>query len=982
MKPLFILLFLISVIHANPLLTSWHTDSSTQYARIYESTDAETANTSVTTWSRGLGVQNAPTYAGVHEISQTDTDVYVRTTGLGSHIMGPWYLNEAKTNLFPNFPSNQAIIYRLPKSPGTVPTTKTLTGLGRIGLFVDGVSMFDSRDAFSYDTSAGEDEGPNNSADGDGIWNRDAFVNEAVTFDAANAHQAGNNYHYHANPVGLRHILGDSVDYDPGSNTYTENFNGMHSPILGWVRDGYPVYGPYGYSDPTDPESEIRRMSSGFQKRNITQRQTLPAYAARDQNRSEILSPNEYGPDISPAFTLGHYLEDYEYLGDLGLVHGDDFDLDLHNGRFCVTPEFPDGTFVYFVCIEEDGTPKFPYNIGRTFYGNPVGNVAQTLPADASIIFEGGPEHPLTAKLESLSDEITITWNAAEGGTYVVEASDDLDSWGSIPSTPDKGVLSVTEALEDKRFFRTNQLSLASFDDTGFAIDTAFQGTQNNVLLIIVDDLGIDSSPLDNPSVTSHASMPTLQSMADQGVRFTNAYAQPTCSPTRANILTGRYSFRHGVGSPGGVTFPTSEFTLPDAFAAASSPYALSAIGKWHLGGGDNGPQDLAGWNEFRGTLNSGVNSYYDWSKTINGVTTPNVTTYTTTDQINDAVSFINSQGDNPWFCWLALNAPHGPFQEPPADLVLSNSSGGNTRGTYERMLEAMDTELARLLETVDLSTTNILLIGDNGTPGNVTQAPFAPNKAKTTLYEGGTHVPFIALGPDVRARGTREDLVHCADIYSTILELAGIEHSSVVPEDIVIDSRSLFGVLNNSGSIEGGIVVEAFGNTTDPGRAIRIGNYKLILYDDGREELYDVVADPSEGTDFLLNASLTAAQQAAYDLLVARNAELETTHSGTTATGILSATPSSGVGGTSVTLTINLDPAATNPAVPGIANSVASIRLGTVSGTSVSRPSRHVVEATFTLPEQAGEYEIEIIYGGPQARTFGLNNAFTVTTP
>lgn len=106
--------------------------------------------------------------------------------------------------------------------------------------------MFDSRDAFSYDTSAGQDDNPmaGGGVNGDGIWNRDAFINEGVTFDAGNAHQAGILSHYHANPTALRHLLGDSVAHDPNANSYAENFNGAHSPIIGWVRDSYPVYGP------------------------------------------------------------------------------------------------------------------------------------------------------------------------------------------------------------------------------------------------------------------------------------------------------------------------------------------------------------------------------------------------------------------------------------------------------------------------------------------------------------------------------------------------------------------------------------------------------------------------------------------------------------------------------------------------------------------------------------------------------------------
>ena len=961
-----------SLLSAEPLLDSWHTSASGRYARIFETIEDETAGNSVTTWSRGQGTQALATYGGIHEISYDDSWIYIRSTGLGTHIMGPWYLNEAKTNLFPNYPANRAFIYRLPRNPENPQATKQLTGLGRIGLFVDGVAMFDSRDAFSYDTSAGQDETPNaNRIDGDGVWNRDAYVNEGVTFDAANAHQAGSSYHYHANPPALRHQLGDSVDYDPKTNRYTENFNGHHSPILGWVSDGYPVYGPYGYADPTDPTSSVRRMISGFRKRNIIQRQTLPAHAARDQNRNEILPANLHGPDVTAAFPIGHYLEDYEYLGDLGFTQGVDFDLNEHNVRFCVTPEFPEGTYAYFVCIEEDGTPAFPYNIGRTYFGNSVGGVTNNIPANAVIHFEGGPETPLQSTTTVTNDEVIITWSALEGGTYFTEASSDLETWQATPSSQSGNRLAVS-STSPRQFFRATLLDVEPFDDAGFDYTPLVEAEPNNILLVIVDDWGIDFSALDNPTGPNLPNMPTWASLAGQGIRFTNAYAQPTCSPTRAGILSGRYSFRHGIGSPGGANFPAAEVSLPEAFANAGSPYALGSFGKWHLGGGNNGPSDVGGWAEFRGSLGSGVADYFDWDKTINGATNPITDTYATSDQVDDAVTFVNAQGDDPWFCWLAFNAPHAPFHNPPTDLATTNGNSNTAR--YLAALEAMDMELARLLESVDLSKTNVFLIGDNGTPGNIAQVPFARGKAKGTLYEGGIRVPFIALGPDVRARGLRDDLVQCTDLFATILDLAKVP----LPET-ELDSRSLIPALLGGEPIAGGVVLEIFGNgEKNPGRATRIGDYKLHLYGDGREELYNVASDLSEGNDLLLG-TLNQEQQAAYGTLLARQNELLPDTGSTDATGVLSATPSSAPAGTTVTLTIALDPDQTDPRVPGVTRAIDTVTLGPVIGTNINRLDRFTFEATFTLPNTPGSYPVEVIFTGPQRRTFGLNDAVVV---
>jgi len=1015
-KILALSLVLTAPLQADPLINSWFTGNTGQYARLYENTATESAGpgAAVTTWDRGQGTQAQPTYAGVHEVSYTETDVYVRSTGLGGHIMGPWYLNAAQTNLFPNYPANQAVIYRIPRDPGTVPTTKTPTGGGRIGMFVDGVSMFDSRDAFSYINATGSDGSPMGGSRGDGVWNRDAYVNESVTFDAANAHQAGAQYHYHANPTALRHFLGDSVDHDASANTYTENFNGAHSPIIGWVGDGYPVYGPYGYMDPLDPASAIVRMRSGFQKRNITVRQTLPAVAARNQGYTPAgstteftLAPNEYGPPVTAGagsqYELGHYLEDYEYLGDLGQTLGADFDLDEHNGRFCVTPEFPEGTYAYFACIESDGTPKFPYNIGRTYYGTPSADEENAIPVEATTAFEGGPEKQIeneSIEFDPGNGEVTVTWSAIQGGTYVAQQSEDLQEWETLPDAALDGdkLSAVDTDGSERKFYRTKLLDIAPFDDNGFDVqDTPAQVSNagHNIMLIIVDDWGIDSSPVDNPGAARHASMPTLQWLADNGLRFTNAYAQAQCSPTRASMLTGRYAFRHGIGTPAGATLPADEFTLPEAFAAADSNYAVASFGKWHLGGGVTGPETLGGWSEFRGAL-SNLNDYWDWNKTINGTTTPVTNTYATSDQVDDAIAFVNAQGTTPWFSWLAFHAPHGPFHDPDPSLLPSGATGTTTRDLYEKALEAMDTEIFRLLQSVDLSKTNIILIGDNGTPANVAQAPFGPGNAKATLYEGGLHVPMIAFGPDVPAGGANDSLVHCADVYSTVLALAEIDVDSVATN--MLDSRNLLPAFCGA-ELDGCVVLESFGNQQDdPGRAIRIGDYKLIIFDDPeittdtpRLEFYNVVTDPGE-TMNLAADGIDANEQPFYDVLIDKNTALsggfgDTGNGGggdPVSTGILDLAPDSGTPGNTITVTFNLDQNVTMPGIPPLNNMAGNpitptLTIGNVTGTNVNRPSRYVATATFTLPAAAGFYDAQIIFPGPNTPTFDRTFAFEV---
>ncbi|MDB6028532.1 MAG: sulfatase [Verrucomicrobiales bacterium] len=402
-----------------------------------------------------------------------------------------------------------------------------------------------------------------------------------------------------------------------------------------------------------------------------------------------------------------------------------------------------------------------------------------------------------------------------------------------------------------------------------------------NILLIIADDYGADSSSLYN-STNNGASLPptpNIVALAQSGVTFRNAYANPVCSPTRACLITGRYGFRTGVGDvvmgPGTAVLSASEFTLPDAFAANPAlGYQLASFGKWHLATGPSTPSTVGGWPYFAGSIAGEITSYTNWSKVVNGSSTTR-TNYATTDLVDDAAAWIQSKGTNPWFAWVAFNAPHVPLHKPPTNLcphytTLSGTTpdiNANPRKYFEAMTEAMDTEIGRLLTSVNLTNTHVIFLGDNGTLGNVIQPPFTSTRAKGVVYEGGVRVPFVVAGPAVVSPGRTNDTpVHVVDVFSTILEMAGINVAATIPSSTTIDSQSFLPILTNTATLSRYVYVEKFGtNTPTPNaHALRGAQFKLIQFTNSTEEFYDLASDPYEATN-LLSGTLSATQKANY---------------------------------------------------------------------------------------------------------------------
>jgi len=272
----------------------------------------------------------------VQEVYYTDDVVYVIATGVPSYLTGPFLDGN------PGVPDNQDWQFEIPRNP-VQNTSGNLTGvpLGAIGVLINGTLFENFADAMSWNNQ--------------GVWNRNANVFELDGFDCMRGHPQGTAYHHHQNPVKFNVVdnpESDICDQYPADDNqlYVPNPN-EHSPIIGYSFDGFPLYGPYGYADPLDPTSGIRRIKSSYDFRDITERTVLP---------DGTVAPSA-GPNVNAQYPIGSFKEDFEYVGN--------GDLDEHNGRFCITPDYPEGIYAYFTTEDDNGHAMYPFFIGPEYYG-------------------------------------------------------------------------------------------------------------------------------------------------------------------------------------------------------------------------------------------------------------------------------------------------------------------------------------------------------------------------------------------------------------------------------------------------------------------------------------------------------------------------------------------------------------------------------------------------------------------------------------
>jgi arylsulfatase A-like enzyme len=435
------------------------------------------------------------------------------------------------------------------------------------------------------------------------------------------------------------------------------------------------------------------------------------------------------------------------------------------------------------------------------------------------------------------------------------------------------------------------------------------QNTKPNIILILADDLGYTD-------LSSYGSKfyetPNIDRLASEGIRFTDGYAHPVCSPARASLMTGKYSVNTGVTDwirgrqasnmglpedrflpqPFNLQLDLNEITIAEMLK--ENGYSTMIAGKWHLG------RDSIYWPEnqgfdvnrggsgaarpiIRGNLN-GYFSPYGNPRLEDGP----VGEYLTDRLTDEAIKFIEDHKDKPFFVYLSHFTPHTPLQAKETHIKYFQSKADSMGLTaknpftkekdwikrapetddfkertiqsdpvYAAMIYSLDENLGRLIQKLKQLNINkntiIIFVSDNGGLSTSEGSPttnFPLRAGKGWLYEGGIRVPLIIKSPFYGIPGSVISTpVSIIDLFSTIADMTGTPLKSVDT-----DGESILSIIKSNKTKPRPLFwhYPHYSNQGgDPGSAVRFGNYKLIdNFETGRLELYDLSIDISELND------------------------------------------------------------------------------------------------------------------------------------
>jgi arylsulfatase A-like enzyme len=398
-----------------------------------------------------------------------------------------------------------------------------------------------------------------------------------------------------------------------------------------------------------------------------------------------------------------------------------------------------------------------------------------------------------------------------------------------------------------------------------------------NIVFFLADDLGYaDVSCYGRPDLST----PNIDRMAARGVRFLQAYANSAvCTATRVALITGRYQYRVRVGLEEplagnfpDVGLPPEHPTLPSLLKKAG--YGTTLIGKWHLGTLPKFGPLKSGYDHFYGFRGGALDYYFhtgtDHRDDLWDDDVPVDQTGYLTDLLGGrAVDVVNgyAKSGQPFLISLHFNAPHWPWEAPGDEAESSrlrysdlNDFDGGTQKTYQRMIEAMDAQIGRVLQALDANglteNTIVIFTSDNGGERFADTWPFTGRK--TELLEGGLRIPAVIRWPAGIPQGRTTDQVAISmDWLPTLLAAAGASPDPEFPPD----GMNLLPVLRgNAGPIPRTLFWRYKANAQ---RAARDGDFKYLKILENTF-LFNVVDDPME------RANLKERRKGTYDQILA----------------------------------------------------------------------------------------------------------------
>ena len=409
MKKLLIILLITAnaqniIAQTNPAITGW------------------LQNTTGITGSRYVSGNSTPILgtdsANIKTVLYSANWVYIRANGIPSYVTGPFLDGN------PSIATSQNAIFKVSLNPVQNTGSATYTTGGNIGLFINGVALFDYRDGVAWNTTTNAlCGGPGNLPCPGGptatqSWNRDAIPAERAGFDCSKGHPAMGNYHHHQNPSAFKldlNVISTVCSLYDADGLYVIDST-QHSPLIGFAYDGFPIYGAYAFEN-INGTGNITRIKSGYQLRNITTRIVW----ADGTNVPD-------GPVVSTAYPLGYFREDYEFIAHPGQTEY----LDEHNGRFCVTPEYPAGIYCYFATVDANWNSAYPYVVGPAFFGTKT-----------------------ALKVTSITEPVTVYTASASGTNQATVKNNDLNIF-PVPANDLIAIQYVGLALQNINIYLYN----------------------------------------------------------------------------------------------------------------------------------------------------------------------------------------------------------------------------------------------------------------------------------------------------------------------------------------------------------------------------------------------------------------------------------------------------------------------------------------------------------------------------------------------